>query len=53
MTKYYIIFYRYQNSKTWQHSGLDTDQIRLRTAIENRPYVDLKSIHIKEVELPE
>ena len=53
MKTYYMIFYRYLDSKTWQHSGLDTNQERLRKAIESRPYVDIKSFVIKEVALPE
>jgi len=52
MKKYYIIFYRYEDSKTWHHSGLDINKDSLIASLENRPYIDKKSFIIKDVDLP-
>lgn len=49
---YYMIFYKYQNSKTWQHSGLHTDSNELLKAILARPYIDPETVIVKTIILP-
>lgn len=53
MKTYYIVFYRYEGTKTWNHSGLDTDKERLLENLKARTYIDVKSFVVKEVELPD
>ena len=52
-TTYYIAFYKYEDSEIWQKTGLNTDKEKLEEYIKNVTYVNLKSINIKSIELPE
>ena len=51
--KYYIGFYRYDDSKTWQRTNLNEDEKELRAYLENLQYIDKFSINIRNIELPE
>ncbi len=51
--KYYIGFYRYEDTKTWVNTRLNEDREELEKYLNGLLYIDKFSINIKEIELPE
>ena len=49
---YYIIFYRFLDTKTWQRTHINQDKQYLIDFVANIPYIDTTTITIKEIELP-
>jgi hypothetical protein len=50
---YYIGFYRYLDTKTWQRTNVNQDHQYLVEFLSNVQYIDKDSIIIKEIQLPE
>lgn len=46
-------FFRYDDSKIWHKTNLNTIKKDLEDYLNNLQYVDKRSITIKEIELPE
>lgn len=49
---WYIGFFRYEDTKTWNRSSLYLDKKDLETYLNSLTYVDKASITITEVSLP-
>ena len=50
---YYIAFFRYLDSKTWQRSQLSDNEKSLKDAVQIKDYIDVSTINIREIKLPE
>ncbi len=50
---YYIVFFRYLDSKLWQRSNLSEDKKALEDSVKNKDYIDLTSVNVREIKLPE
>lgn len=51
--KYYIGFFKYEDSKVWMRSHLSLDEKELYDYLNNVEYVDKKTIQIREIILPD
>jgi hypothetical protein len=51
MKKYYIGFFKYEDSKVYMRSMLSENENDLRTYLEGVDYIDKSTIQIKEIEL--
>jgi len=49
---YYIGFFRYTDSKTWQRTNVNDVKTDLEEYMNNLQYIDKNTIRIVEVELP-
>jgi hypothetical protein len=49
---YYIIFYRFLDTKTWQRTHVNPDKQYLIDFVSNIAYIDPSTITLKEIELP-
>ena len=50
---YYIGFYQYDDTKTWNITRLNENKEDLETYLFNLQYINKASINIKDIELPE
>lgn len=50
---YYIGFYQYDDTKTWNSTRLNEDKEELEKYLYNLEYINKASINIKEIKLPE
>ena len=50
---FYIGFYQYDDTKTWNATRLNEDRDELEKYLSNLEYINKASINIREIELPE
>ncbi len=50
---YYIVFFRYIDSKIWQRTNLGLNKKELEDSVKIKDYIDLESINVREIKLPE
>lgn len=49
---YFIGFFRYDDSKVWNRTGLYTDEKTVKEYLDKLQYIDKKSINIRAIDLP-
>jgi hypothetical protein len=52
MTTYFMAFFKYDDSTTWQRTSLFLEKKTLEEYIKTVTYVDQSTVNIKEIELP-